>query len=122
MHNGEESGVEIGAEPPAMLLGNRANESVLNEIVGSGQRRGSTPEHSAAGAGFPFREADRIRSSWPPMFLARTSRMVRLSDGRRRNLDYGEAQSFQDLLLRRSLRGIGDELHAGLAGSSRISV
>ena len=48
--------------------------------------------------------------------------MVRLSDGRRRNLDYSEAQSFQDLLLRRSLRGIGDELHAGLAGSSRISV
>jgi hypothetical protein len=48
--------------------------------------------------------------------------MVRLSEGRRRNLDYSEAQSFQDLLLCRSLRLIGDELHASLAGSSQISV
>jgi len=54
------------------------------------------------------------------MFL--TSRVWRLSEGRRRNLDYGEAQSFQDLLLCRSLRLVGDELHAGLAGSSWISV
>ena len=51
-----------------------------------------------------------------------TSRMVRLSEGRRCNLDYSETQSFQDLLLCRSLRLISDELHAGLAGSPRISV
>jgi hypothetical protein len=48
--------------------------------------------------------------------------MLRLTEGRRRNLDYSKAQSFQDLLLCRSLRLISDELHAGLAGSSRISV
>src|SRR5690242_16456401 len=41
---------------------------------------------------------------------------------RRRHLDHGEARSFQDLLLCRSLRLVGDELHAGLAGSPRISV
>jgi hypothetical protein len=51
-----------------------------------------------------------------------TSRVRRLSEGRRRNLNYSEAQSFQDLFLDRSLRLIGDELHAGFAGSSRISV
>jgi hypothetical protein len=45
-----------------------------------------------------------------------------LSEGRRRNLEYDEAQSFQDLLLCGSLQLIGDDLHAGLAGSSRISV
>ena len=39
-----------------------------------------------------------------------------------RHLDYGEAQSFQDLLFCRSLRLIGNELHAGLAGSPWISV
>jgi hypothetical protein len=44
------------------------------------------------------------------------------SEWHRRHLDYAEAQSFKDLLLCRSLRLIGDELHAGLAGSSRISV
>jgi hypothetical protein len=41
--------------------------------------------------------------------------MVRLTEGRRRNLDYSKAQSFQHLLLCRSLRLISDELHAGLA-------
>jgi hypothetical protein len=56
------------------------------------------------------------------MFSAITSRAWRLSDGRRRNLDYSEAQFFQDLFLFRSLRLIGDELRAGFAGSSRISV
>ena len=40
----------------------------------------------------------------------------------RRHLDYGKAQSFQDLLFCRSLRLIGNELHAGLAGSPWISV
>jgi hypothetical protein len=48
--------------------------------------------------------------------------MVRLSEGRMRNLDHSETQSFQELLLCRSLRLIGDEFHAGLAGLSRISV
>ena len=48
--------------------------------------------------------------------------MARESEGRRRHLDYGEAQSFQDLPLCRFLRLIGDELDAGLAGSSGISV
>jgi len=50
------------------------------------------------------------------------SRVGRLSEGRMRNLDYSKAQSFQELLLCRSLRGIEDEFHAGLAWSSRISV
>jgi hypothetical protein len=40
----------------------------------------------------------------------------------RPHLDYDETQSYKDLLLCRSLRLIGDELHAGLAGSSWISV
>jgi len=48
--------------------------------------------------------------------------MVGLTEGRRRNFDYSNAQSFQDLLLCRSLQLINDDLHAGLAGSSRISV
>jgi hypothetical protein len=48
--------------------------------------------------------------------------MARKSEGHRRHLDYGEAQSFQDLPLCRFLRLIGDELDAGLAGSSGISV
>jgi hypothetical protein len=56
------------------------------------------------------------------MFLAKYQRMVRPTEGRRRNLDYSKTQSFQDLLLCRSLQLISDELHAGLAGSSRISV
>ena len=50
------------------------------------------------------------------------SRVRRLSEARRRKLDNSEAQSFQDLLLCGSLRLVGDELHAGLAGSSQISV
>ena len=74
-------------------------------------------------AGFLFREVDRIRSSYPPMFSQSASRVsAPQREWRRRHLDYGEAQSFQDLLFCRSLRLIGDELHAGLAGSSWISV
>jgi hypothetical protein len=56
------------------------------------------------------------------MFSAITSRVWRLSKGRKRNFDYSEAQFFQDLFLSRSPRLIGDDLHAGFAGSSRISV
>jgi hypothetical protein len=41
---------------------------------------------------------------------------------RRHDLDYGEAESFQNLALCRFLRSIGDKLQTGLAGSSRISV
>jgi hypothetical protein len=68
-------------------------------------------------------EVDRNRSSYPPMFSANCRPgMARESEGRRRHLDYGEAQSFQDLPLCRFLRLIGDELDAGLAGSSGISV
>lgn len=80
-------------------------------------------EHSAAAAEFLFREVDRNRSSYPPMFSANCRPgMARKSEGHRRHLDYGEAQSFQDLPLCRFLRLIGDELDAGLAGSSGISV
>jgi hypothetical protein len=68
-------------------------------------------------------EVDRNRSSYPPMFSANCRPgMARESEGRRRHLDYGEAQSFQDLPLCRFLRLIWDELDAGLAGSSGISV
>ena len=68
-------------------------------------------------------EVDRNRSSYPPMFSANCRPgMARESEGRRRHLDYGEAQSFQDLPLCRFLRLIGDELDAGLARSSGISV
>ena len=80
-------------------------------------------EHSAAAAEFLFREVDRNRSYYPPMFSANCRPgMARKSEGHRRHLDYGEAQSFQDLPLCRFLRLIGDELDAGLAGSSGISV
>jgi hypothetical protein len=48
--------------------------------------------------------------------------MAREREGHRRHLDYGEPKSFQDLPLCRFLRLIGDELDAGLAGSSGISV
>jgi len=34
MHEGEEPGAEIGTALPEMLLRNRADESVLDEIVG----------------------------------------------------------------------------------------
>src|SRR6202011_2650363 len=68
-------------------------------------------------------EVDRNRSSYPPMFSANCRPgMAREREGHRRHLDYGEAQSFQDLPLCRFLRLIGDELDAGLAGSSGISV
>jgi hypothetical protein len=65
----------------------------------------------------------QIRSSYPPMFSTKCQPSTAPQrEWGRRNLDYGEAQSFQDLLLCRSLRLVGDELHAGLAGSSWISV
>jgi hypothetical protein len=48
MHEGEEPGAEIGTALPEMLLRNRANESVLDEIVGpgnvAGQRKSIAPE------------------------------------------------------------------------------
>ena len=41
-------------------------------------------------------EVDRNRSSYPPMFSANCRPgMARESEGRRRHLDYGEAQSFR---------------------------
>jgi len=46
----------------------------------------------------------------------------RFSEGRRRSLDYREAQFLEGLFLCRSLRPIGDELYPGFAGSLRISV
>jgi hypothetical protein len=65
----------------------------------------------------------QIRSSYPPMFSTKCQPSTAPQrEWGRRNLDYGEAQSFQDLLLCRSPRMVGDELHAGLAGSSWISV
>src|SRR5271170_2616735 len=60
------------------------------------------------------------REHRPPLILIVLPR--RPGDRRRRGLDYGEAQSFQNLPLRRSLRLIGDKLHAGFTGSSDISV
>jgi thioredoxin reductase (NADPH) len=58
------------------------------------------------GAGGPVivGSADHGRYSAP------RGRLPSTGEGRRRNLDYGEAQSFQDLLLCGSLRLIGDEL------------
>jgi hypothetical protein len=57
-------------------------------------------------------EVDRNRSPYPPMFSANCRPgMARESEGRR-HLDYGEAQSFQDLPLCRFLRLIWDELDA----------
>jgi hypothetical protein len=56
------------------------------------------------------------------MFYESIGRVQCLSEGRKRNREYDVAQSFQDLLLCRSLRLIRDELHAGFAGSSQISV
>jgi hypothetical protein len=108
---------KVGTELPGTLLRNRAHEDVL-EI-----RRGQTHEHSVAAAEFLFREVDRIRSSSPPNLLGEIPPGVAPQSGWHRcNLDYSEAQPFKDLLLYRALRRIGDELHAGLAGSSRISV
>jgi hypothetical protein len=122
MHKGEEPGAEAGTPLPEILLRNRANEGVLDEIVGSGhvtgQRAGIAPQPRDLSLEKPT-EITHHSGLWS---WQSTSRMVRLSEGRRRNLDYSEAQFFQELLLCRSLRGIGDELHAGLAGSSRISV
>src|SRR5207248_660882 len=122
MHKGEEPGVEIGIALAVILPGNRADEGVLDEIVGSGhvtgQRAGIAPQARDCSFEKPTEIVHPNRlCSWQS-----TGRVRGLSEGRRRNLDYGEAQSFQDLLLCRSLRLIGDELHAGLAGSSRISV
>jgi hypothetical protein len=105
-----------------MLLRNRADEGVLHEIIGSGHIVGQRASIAPQARDFFFEKPPEIvhlsrLSSWQS-----ASRMRHLSEGRGRNLDYGEAQSFQDLLLRRSLRLIGDELHTGFAGSSRISV
>jgi hypothetical protein len=53
MHKGEEPGAETGTPLPEILLRNSADEGVLDEIVSQpGTGRGSTHEHSAAGAGF----------------------------------------------------------------------
>jgi hypothetical protein len=123
-HKGKEPSLEIAIVMPAMLLRYRADEGVLNEIIG--------PEHiggQRAGAGIAPQARDCfLKKPTKIVHLGRLwswqsiSRMVHVSEGRRRNLDYSEAQSFQELLLCRSLRGIGDEFHTGLAGSSRISV
>src|ERR1700758_2369384 len=84
---------------------------------------GSAQKHTVAAAGFLVQEVDRIRSSYPPMFAAKCRPSVAPQrEWHRRHPDYGEAQSFQDLLFCRSLRLIGNELHAGLAGSPWISV
>jgi hypothetical protein len=108
MPNGEEPRVNIGTALLAMLLRICADEGVLDETIGP-RTRGLTRENSA--------------SSHPPMFSAKYRPGVAPeSQWHRCNFNYGKAQSFQDLLLCRSLRLIGDELHAGLAGSSRISV
>jgi hypothetical protein len=122
MRKGEEPGLEIGTALPVMLPGNRADEGVLDEIVSSGhvtgQRTGIAPQARDCSFEKPTEIVHPNRlCSWQS-----NGRVGRLSEGRRRNLDYGEAQSFQDLLLCRSLRLIGDELHAGFTGSSRISV
>ena len=105
-----------------MLLRHRANEGVLDEIIGPehivGQRAGIAPQARDCFLKKPTKIVHLGRLwSWQSI-----SRMVHVSEGRRRNFDYSEAQSFQELLLCRSLRGIGDEFHTGLAGSSRISV
>jgi hypothetical protein len=84
---------------------------------------GPMQKHSPAVAGFLFREVDRNRSSYPPMFSTKCQPGVAPQrEWHGRHLDYGEAQSFQDLLFCRSLRLIGNELHARLARSPWISV
>jgi hypothetical protein len=60
--------------------------------------------------GFLFREVDRNRSSYPPMFSANCRLgMARESEWHRRHIDYGKAQFFQDLPQYRFLRLIRDE-------------
>jgi hypothetical protein len=65
---------------------------------------------------------DRRQAASPGIFCGFSCFRPFEIEWHRRHLDYGEAQSFQDLLLCRSLRLIGDGLHAAIAGSSRISV
>src|SRR5580704_19721024 len=121
MHKREEAGAEIGTALHAALQSH--GRGCPGPDRRPGTRRGSRHEHSAAAAEFLFREVDQNRSSYPPIFSASCRPgMARESEGRRRHLDYGEAQSFQDLPLCRFPRLIGDELDAGLARSSGISV
>lgn len=122
MHKGEEPGAEAGAALPAMLHRNRADEGVLDEIVGPRHVAGQRTSIASQARDFLFEKPTEIVHLGRLCSGQSTSRILRLSEGRRRNLDYGEAQSFQDLLLCGSLRLIGDELHAGLTGSSRIPV
>ena len=105
-----------------MLLRNRADEGVLDEIVGAEHVACQRPSIAPQARDFFFEKPTEIVHPSRLRSRQSTGRVGRLSEGRGRNLDYGEAQSFQDLLLCRSLRLIGDELHAGLTGSSRISV
>jgi hypothetical protein len=63
MHNREEPGAKVGTPPPVTLPRNCADEGILDEVVGPGTCCGSMQKHSAAAAGFLFREVDRIRSS-----------------------------------------------------------
>jgi hypothetical protein len=123
MHKGEEPGAKVGTALPAALVGNRPDEGVLDEIVCPGHVAGQRKSISSQPRDFFIREVDRIRSSYSPMFSTNCQPSVAPQrEWNRRHLDYCEAQSFQDLLFCRSLRLIGNELHAGLAGSPWISV
>jgi len=122
MHEGEEPGAEAGTLLPEILLRNRADEGVLDEIVSPGQVVGQPTSIASQARVSLSRSRPRSFTLAAYVLGESTSRVRRLSEARRRKLDNSEAQSFQDLLLCGSLRLVGDELHAGLAGSSQISV
>src|SRR6267378_1172021 len=104
VHEGEEPGAEIGTALPEMLLRNCADKSVLDEIVGPGHVAGQRKSTAPQARDFCFEKSTEIVHLRRLCSWQSTSRMVRLTEVRRRNLDYSKAQSFQDLLLCRSLR------------------
>jgi hypothetical protein len=103
MHKGEEPGSEIGAALPVMLLGYRADEGVLDEIVGSRHVAGQRTSIPSQARYFSFEKPTEIGHLGRLWSWQSISRMVHVSEGRRRNLDYSEAQSFQEPFLCRSL-------------------
>ncbi len=60
MHEGEESGVEIGTAPPVMLPRNRADEGVLDEIVGPGHVVGQPTSTAPQARDFAFEKPTEI--------------------------------------------------------------
>jgi hypothetical protein len=78
--------------PPEILLRNRAGENVLDEIVGSGHVAGKRASIAPQPRDLSFEKPTEITHHSRLWSWQNASRMVRLSEGRRRNLDYSEAQ------------------------------